>query len=169
MISLARDAKRRGESSDEMLRHVAMFSKGDFYNGARAIVELASQEGAEERLTAAERDRLIGAYHYLYNERLFNLFDRCHAALWRIFERDGDHANLLNLFRHSSFIWRLSGRDDRETAYLWRLTRNVRSLIGAGFLQSTRDGAYFVVRVTVLLGKFPDDKNDGRSLVPVAS
>lgn len=154
MLVLARDARSRGDTSNDLLKQVILKSgtNGDFYNAARAIVDLAGQPGAENRMTKDERDRLIEAYHFLYNERLFDLFDRCHAALWRVFERDGDRANLLNLFRRSSFIWRLNGREAQEITYLSKLTKNVHDLIAAGLTQANRDGAYFVVRVTVVMG-----------------
>ncbi|MFF0948270.1 hypothetical protein ACFYE9_11515 [Rhizobium leguminosarum] len=158
IIALAKDSRKRGNTSDELLKQVIVTSRstGDFYNAARAIVDLANQPGAEERLTVDERERLIETYHFLYNERLYNLFDKCHAALWKVFERDEDQANLLNLFRHSSFIWRLNGREAQEIKYLAKLTRNVSDLMAGGLSHTNRDGAYFVVRVTVVLGGIPD-------------
>ncbi|GLS21596.1 hypothetical protein GCM10007874_46130 [Labrys miyagiensis] len=103
-------------------------------------------------MTVDEKARLVEAYHFLYNERLFTLFDRCHEALWRIFERSGDLVNLLNLFRRSSFIWRLNGREAQESKYLSKLMKNVRDIIAMGITHSNRDGVYFVVRVTVVTG-----------------
>jgi tetratricopeptide (TPR) repeat protein len=158
LLDLARDARRRGDNSNDLLKQVILtsHSKGDFYNAARAIVDLASQPGAEHNMSNDERERLIEAYHFLYNERLSVLFDRCHAALWRVFERGGDRANLLDLFRRSSFIWRLGGREEQEITYLGKLMEIVHDLIAARLTQSNRDSAYFLVRVTVVLGALPD-------------
>lgn len=154
MLDLARGARLRGEESDMILRQVIHYARmnGDFYNLARAIVDLSSQNGAEHRITQDEQNLLIEAYHYLYSERLYSLFDRCHAALWKFFEINGDQTNLLNLFRHSSFIWRLSNREANEMTYLKKLTRIVNDLIERGLTQASRDGAYFIVRVTLVLG-----------------
>ena len=157
LILQARDQSRRGLSAHDTLKHVVRNarSRDDFYNFARAMVDLAAQT-SPARLTIEERGRLIEAYHFLYNERLYDLFDRCHEALWELFEVQGDRANLLNLFRHSSFIWRLNGRDRLETKYLAKLVKSVEKLVATGLAQAGRDGAYFVVRVSVVLGGFPD-------------
>jgi len=153
LISLAKE----DDDSQEILKQVVQGAraKGDFYNVARAIVELSSKPGAERTLTNSEKDRLIEAYHYLYNERFSSLFERCHGALWRLFEANNDRANLLNLFRHSSFIWRLSGRETHEIEYLNKLTRHFRDMIREGLAAATRDGAYLIVRATVVLGSSP--------------
>jgi hypothetical protein len=154
MLTLARESQRRGGQPTDLLREILHNSRAnpDFYNGARAIIELANVKGLTVPLNDDERERLVGAYSFLYNERLYSLFDRCHDALWRIFERDNDTANLLNLFRHSSFIWRLTGRDEQEIKYLRKLMRNVHDMLERGLSQANRDGAYFIVRVSVVMG-----------------
>lgn len=154
-IELTRVKRRRGEDVSNSLREIAFssYKSGDFYNSARAIIDLASLPNAEDVLTIDERERLIEAYHFLYNERLFNLFDRCHDALWRVFEASGDTENLLNLFRRSSFIWRLNGRDAQESKYLSKLMGMAQEIIAIGISKANRDGAYFIVRVTVITGK----------------
>jgi hypothetical protein len=68
----------------------------------------------------------------------------------------GEIGNLLNLFRHSSFIWRLGGREGTEARYLAKLVRMVRDLIASGELRSSRDGAYFVVRVSIVMTDLGD-------------
>ncbi|XOK13275.1 metallophosphoesterase [Agrobacterium tumefaciens] len=161
-LSLAANRRKMGLASDDLLKQIVVTQKktGDFYNAARAIVELARQSGAVERLTAEERTHLIEAYHYLFHERLFNLFDKCHAALWELFTHDGDSASLLNLFRHSSFIWRLSGREEQETKYLEKLGTMFGDIIAGGVSQTTRDGAYFIVRISIVLGPQSSDTDD---------
>jgi hypothetical protein len=69
-----------------------------------------------------------------------------------VFEKAGDRANLLNLFRRSSFIWRLNGREHQEAKYLASLRTVVRDLIAMGITNANRDGAYFIVRITVVTG-----------------
>ncbi|WP_180287567.1 metallophosphoesterase [Puniceibacterium antarcticum] len=87
-FKVAEIGRNNGENVDNLIRAVLQNSalKGDAYNSARAIVDLAEGIGQISLLSNGERTRLIEAYHYLYNERLFNLFDRCHSALWRVFE-----------------------------------------------------------------------------------
>lgn len=154
MIKLAEEAEESDESSAKFLKEVLENSDrtNDYYNGARAIVLLAENLSDDKMLSDNERARLIEAYHFLYNERLYGLFDRCHAALWNVFEEEDQTANLLNLFRHSSFMWRLRGQDEKEKKYLSKLIEKVRHLIDNGMTTANRDGAYFIVRASVVMG-----------------
>lgn len=157
-IEMADDDSSDDEESSDLLRDVisgAKSGKDDHYNRVRAIVNLASLSGGLDRFGNLERNLLIDAYHFLYSERMFDLFDRCHAALWDLFERDGDRANLLRLFRHSSFIWRLSGREEKESFYLKRISNNVGDIVAIGVALADRDGAYLAVRLLVVLGQAP--------------
>ncbi|PRA80572.1 hypothetical protein CQ054_20915 [Ochrobactrum sp. MYb29] len=157
LITLAGDGRRNGEETGDLLKEIIGTSRktGDFYNAARAITALARQPGAEDLLTPDEKMRLIEAYHFFYTERLYNQFDLCHGALWKVLEKERDPANLLNLFRHSSFIWRLNGREEQEIKYLALLTQRVRDLIAGGLSHTTRDGAYYMIRVSVVMGALP--------------
>lgn len=156
LLKLAREEKDDAAATT-MLKEVMQVRPGkhDFYNDVRAIVDLASRIPAGVRLGEAERLRLIDAYHFLYSERLVSLFDRCHAALWRDFERAGEVYNLLNLFRHSSFIWRLNGREVMEQSYLAKLMHLLKEILTLDPTRISRDGAYFIVRVSVVLGDIP--------------
>ena len=153
LLTLAKEARRAGNAnSSELLAEILKRgSTSNNYNRARAIVELA--RSANRPLTDPEQDRLLEAYHYLYQERLYNLFDKGHEALWNVFEAADDTTNLLNLFRHSSFIWRLNGREEQEIKYLEKLFRKVQDLMFKDARETSRDAAYFVVRVTVVLGE----------------
>jgi predicted MPP superfamily phosphohydrolase len=155
LITLAGEEGDVGSEAEAYLREVVASSnyRSDFYNGARAVVTLANSISDPISLSDDERDKLLKAYHFLYNERLFNLFNRCHQALWRLFEAVGDTPNLLNLFRHSSFIWRLSNAQKKEIEYLAKLTKMAHNLFQRDVRQVGRDGAYFVVRVSVVLGQ----------------
>lgn len=127
-------------------------STNDFWNVARATITLAEIAKPGSPITVEHRDRLVAAYHFLHAERLANLFDRCHECLWRIFEDTDDTENLLNLFRHSSFIWRLAGREDMEERYLKRLTGKINQVVMSNLPNIERDRAYFMVRVAVIVG-----------------
>lgn len=160
LIMLARDSQNSSGEKEDFLKQVIQRSRatGDFYNHSRAIIELASRPNAHKMLTGEEQHKLIEAYYFLYNERIPGLFDRCHSALWKVFECNGDNGNLLNLFRHSSFIWRLNGQDDQESKYLHKLVSNLSDLVAAGITQANRDGAYFVMRVSVIIGNTESHK-----------
>lgn len=153
-LNLSDEAENRQdfEEARRLLREVVDRARreGDFYNGARAIANLAKLHPLDAPFAAADKIRLIDAYHFAHNERRGVLFDQCHEALWNVFEREQDIGNLLSLFRHSSFIWRINGREKREIQYIERL----RALRGR-MLQPSRDREYFYVRVTIILGIQP--------------
>lgn len=124
----------------------------DFWNVARATITLAEIAKSGSAISLDQRNRLVDAYHFLHAERLSSLFDRCHECLWRVFEDTGDTENLLNLFRHSSFIWRLAGHNDIELKYLRRLTGNISQLVMSNAPDIEKDRSYFMVRVSVVIG-----------------
>lgn len=155
LLTLARLARSRGEPDVELIREASLASieNKDYYNSARAIVQFASSRTATEDFSDADTSRLIAAYHYLYNERLFSLFEKCHAALWRVFEDKSDIHNLLRLFRRSSFLWRLNNLEAREKEYLEKL-QGLRISSKTGLKGTTdRDVIYFLVRATVVLAE----------------
>ena len=99
-------------------------SKGDHYNRIRAAIKKAKiliALGEDKKLGSTERRIISEAYSYLYSQRLGVLFDDCHNVLWRL-NASGDRKSfLLRLFRFSSFLWRVFGRDQKETEYLSQL------------------------------------------------
>lgn len=119
----------------------------DFYNGARAIAQIAHCLSNGRAFDRDDKDRLMAAYHFAHTERLAGLFDRCHRGLWKAFEADGDIENLLRLYRSSSFIWRLHGRDDIERSYLEKLR-----ILQGPMISETIDHEYFMVRVSLVFG-----------------
>lgn len=121
----------------------------DFYNATHASVRVAKITlDLGEELSELEMARLIASYHFLFNERMSSLFDKCHDVLWRCYEADGDIENLLRLFRYSSLTWRLRGEDEREGPYLDKLT----SLVDVGSNSDVRtlnlETAYYLVRAS---------------------
>lgn len=119
----------------------------DRYTAARAVVRLASHGlhvGAA--LSDTDLNRLIGVYHYSYGERFGSIFDSAHESLWTIFEARKDARNLLALFRHSSFVWRLRGEEHREHPYVRRLKKAARQVLTTDVLTADQNTAYFLVR-----------------------
>lgn len=92
---------------------------GDPYDASRAIAEIGLL--ARDNLIELKSDEISGmidSYHYLYQERMAGIFDACHKNLWNYFQKQGDIPNLLRLFRHSSFIWRLHGKELKEKPFI---------------------------------------------------
>lgn len=126
-------------------------SSQDFYNHTRAIIrKVRLILAANEQVPDRDKDALIGAYHFLYNERLSSLFDSCHRVLWNLFLREGDEDNLFRLFRHSSLIWRLRGDEDKEGQYLKMLAHHVHSLLTRDFRLINKETAYYLVRMSAV-------------------
>jgi hypothetical protein len=85
---------------------------GETYTAIKAIVALGQLTGLD--YTPQDKNRLIQSYHYLHKAGFIMLFNSCHTILWRIFEHEQDLTNLLQLFKYSSLVWRLRGRDKNE-------------------------------------------------------
>jgi hypothetical protein len=158
--SEARDAGGEPSEIRAILLPVIRADSKDFYNKTRAALKLAKLSlETNLMLSDAEKIYLIGAYHFLFNERLPGMFDDCHEALWEAFTRDKDYRNLLTLFRHSSLYWRLRGRDKSERRYLSKLARTIGGSLSKE-LTGSREAAYYLIRATVnLAGRLPRGGN----------
>ncbi|WP_153002776.1 metallophosphoesterase family protein [Sphingomonas endophytica] len=155
LISLASEPNTAMQ--EDRLREVVESARvtKDFWNVCRATITLAERIESGLDVSQDMRDRLVDAYHFLHAERISGMFDRCHERLWKIFEDNGDNENLLNLYRHSSFIWRLNGKDHLEQQYVRRLSSKITQLVGSNLHNVDRDRAYFMVRVSAILGAPP--------------
>lgn len=149
-LSLANHA---GNNHDEVRNILAPVinskSSSDHYNRIRAVVKMAriSLKNGQS-LTESERGQLVRAYHFVFNEQMPALFDKCHEALWQDFMKRDDLANLLILFRHSSLRWRLRGQVDKEQKYLEELAVTVSDLFEDAAAKVEKELAYFQVRET---------------------
>jgi alkylhydroperoxidase family enzyme len=146
-------ANRSGADPDKVKKILAPIvnskSASDHYNRTRAAVKLAETSlNIGNLLTEAELSQLVQAYHFVFNEQMPRLFDRCHDALWRDFTNRGDFANLLILFRHSSLRWRLRGQDQKEEEYLEKLGVSVSNAISESLNKVEKEVAYYLVRQT---------------------
>ena len=149
---------RVGESSTDSdlvnsLQEVikSSISANDHYNVGRAVVRLAKFSIKRDiKISVENINHLMKSYKYFYSQRLDSLFFESHKALWSIFEKAGDVRNLLSLFKTSSFIWRLNGKDEREKPYLEKMATSATTILGADILTADQDTAYFVLRVQQL-------------------
>ncbi|WP_186157460.1 metallophosphoesterase [Burkholderia gladioli] len=149
-IVLGRADEEDGDGSfTETLRHVyrTAVASDDHYNAARAVVKLCTgQLRKANDLSNGDLRLLIDAYQYFYGQRLSGLFSGAHKALWEFFEGKRDARNLLSLFRHSSFIWRLHENEKREQIYADRLIKNFRKILSTDILTADKNTAYFLLR-----------------------
>lgn len=168
LLKLENDAKKRGavtvrnnlilarakvESNNpeilDVLKEVrdSSLKLNDSYTAGRASVKIATiMSRRQEGLTNEALNYLVQSYQYFYGQRFHNLFVDAHKALWEVFEKSGDVPNLLSLFKYSSFIWRLSGNDEREKTYIEKLTRSAVNVLSTDLRTADQDTAYFVAR-----------------------
>jgi hypothetical protein len=107
-------------------RFSKVLSTDDDYNKIRAIIKKSLDTINDKNASISQTDLYIlsQSYSYLYSQRLKSLFNDCHKALWSYCIKERRHAELLNLFKHSSFIWRISDEGDIEKDYLAKLVKN---------------------------------------------
>ncbi|MFL9937027.1 metallophosphoesterase [Paraburkholderia sp. RL18-103-BIB-C] len=148
-LVLNRTISNKSTEADDALREVytTATAEGDLYTAARAMVRLAARSLRETTtLSSSDLAHLIKAYQYFYGERFDSLFSSAHQSLWNLFERQGDVRNMLSLFRHSSFIWRLHGNDESEQDYIKRLIGAARQILTTDVLSADQNTAYFLLR-----------------------
>ena len=126
-------------------------SSGDFYNRFRAMLDLFENRVAGTSVSDIDKLTLIAAYHFFHNERLNESFNRIHRILWTLFEENGDILNLLSLFRHSSFIWRLAGFLDSERNYVELLQLKHDRIVMSNVPLIERERSYFLARLQAII------------------
>jgi tetratricopeptide (TPR) repeat protein len=145
--TVCKDASER----TKILQSVAESAKkcGDHHNAMRAILKLAKlflDSGI--KLDKIHLHSAIESYHYLYNDIVGGLFDSCHDVLWRAFMLENETDNLLRLFRHSSLIWRLRGKETTELKYLKSLNEHMNIGVTAQTAKPHRELTYFLARAS---------------------
>ena len=136
-------------------RHLERVLKNEHAGYTRTLglinkAETLGRLGRAGSLKGTELAELTKAYTYLHGQRFDDLLDRCHEILWRTFEAYGDTQRLLRLFKHSSFLWRLRGRDEKESEYLKRLSEAKMQDRVAGTTM-VFEFSYFLRRLRVIL------------------
>jgi tetratricopeptide (TPR) repeat protein len=154
--NLALTLANEGEVT-ERVAHLnrVLASKNDDYNHVRAIVRKAGilqRGGRSDELRNSDLRALAIAYSYLHSQRFQTLFDQCHEALWAVFEKDATSERLLLLFRHTSFLWRIRGQEEKEKTYLARLENRLDTpKDGGGAKGLLADALYFLQRMRLVL------------------
>lgn len=135
-----------------VLRAIARSAKeiDDVYYIARSMIALGKvylKPKSGVKLTTPEEHLLIRLYHYLYNERFDALFSQCHDILWKIFAEKRDYENMLQLFRYSSLLWRLRGKESLEKKTLGRLNKIIGDSPPASLGRFDLATSYFYARL----------------------
>ena len=145
-LALDRVANNEDYSSLRLV-HSTAIKAGDAYTAARATVKLGALSINETgSLSKDDLSKLIDAYQYFYGERFSSLFSKTHETLWDYFTSQSDVRNLLSLFRHSSFIWRLHGDETKEKVYVQQLSDSKRQILTTDILTADKNTAYFLTR-----------------------
>lgn len=148
-ISIARDINNldaRAEHYKETLGTAIKHSDG--YNAVRALIYYCQAlQGSNKSLPDREKRSLMYAYQFLYSQRISYVFNVCHDVLWKEFSKDGDIQNLIELFRHSSLVWRLSSDEGKEIKYATSMLDTIASVSGGA---TGRGFLYLVSRSRVL-------------------
>lgn len=119
----------------------------DEYNAMRAtlrICDISVSKGTP--LGDLDLWKIIEAYNYLVNETMDGLFGVAHRVLWRHFALTGDVANLLSLFRHSSFKWQLRGKGTLDNKYATEVISLLAEKLHVGSVRPSRETAYLFWR-----------------------
>jgi hypothetical protein len=134
--------------------HKSAIALNDKYTAARAMDKIGHLSMKASRTLSGDQVRsLMETYEYLYGERVETMFDNVHQTLWDYFERLNDVPNLLSLFRHSSFIWRLHDNENKERKYAEKLIANAKQILGVDILNADKDTAYFLLRAPKVTGE----------------
>jgi tetratricopeptide (TPR) repeat protein len=134
----------------------------DTYNRVRAIIDkarLLQQANRLPDLSSNDRRMLSSAYSYSYGQRMGLLFDKCHKVLWGVLSKDNLWVQLVRLFRHSSFLWRLKGSDKEETTYLHELDPLDLRQLGASEGPSLEVEIHYLERRREEVGTASQDKS----------
>lgn len=103
-------------------------SKDSTYNKVRALAAKAEIILNTKNINEITSEDLFGlsiSYSYSFYQRLHKLLNRCHALAWQYWSAQGRFDQLLNLFRYSSFVWRLCGEIKQEQKYIDELHSNI--------------------------------------------
>ncbi|MCX7749336.1 MAG: metallophosphoesterase [Clostridia bacterium] len=106
-----KDKNKAIESYNKILN-----STDDIYNYVKAIIKKAEVllDECDDGIKINDLLLLGQAYSYAFTQRMSSIFTRCHNVLWKYFLKQKQLVQLLRIFRHSSFFWRIKGDNAQE-------------------------------------------------------
>lgn len=146
-IALDLSKTEKNESKKLEYQQRVLDSEEDIYNHVRAIIDRAEFLIKEEKiseLSDGDRYHLGLGYTYTFSQRLMGLFNRCHRGLWSLLKLEGKTAGLFRIFRHSSFMWRLTDNLEIENEFIAKLVKvGTEKPIDPGLAVSALDLDYY--------------------------
>lgn len=115
------------ESQIKLLDKTILESKDDTYTKVRAFIAKANIVLNSKDVDKISEEDLWGlnvSYSYSFYQRLHKLLNICHRLAWQYWSKQKKFDQLLNLFRYSSFVWRLCGETEIERKYIDELHFN---------------------------------------------
>ncbi|MBF0761696.1 metallophosphoesterase [Dysgonomonas mossii] len=152
----------KDENQIKLLDKIITESKNDIYNKVRALVTKTDIVLKSKNVDEITLEDLLGldiAYSYTFYQRLVTLLNKCHNLAWEYWSKRNGFDQLLNLFRYSSFVWRLCNSPEEELIYLNKLYENPDF---REWLEKNREGvnsAYYEQRIFALY-------NNDKALLP---
>ncbi|MCU0441612.1 MAG: metallophosphoesterase [Bacteroidia bacterium] len=115
------------ENQLKQLDKIIQESKNNPYTKVRAFVAKARIIFETKDIDKIGEEDLLGldiSYSYSFYQRLSSLLTKCHNLAWRYWSKQNRFDKLLNLFRYSSFVWRLCDETEHEKKYIEDLNSN---------------------------------------------
>ena len=144
------------ETQLKLLDKIINESKNDIYNKVRAFAEKAAIVLSDKNIQDIEYNDLQGlniAYSYSFYQRLLVILNKCHHIAWDYWSRQNNYEQLLNLFRYSSFIWRLYGEMEKEVEYINILQDDSHFIDWHKMNRNSLNSKYYEQRIFATYGK----------------
>lgn len=135
-------------------------SKNNIYNKVRALVLKADIILNTKNLDKITNEDLLGlniSYSYTFYQRLQSLLNKCHRLAWEYWFRQNRFDQLLNLFRYSSFVWRLCGAIELEQKYIDELHSNSEFIKWFNINKNDINSIYYEQRIFALYNNGNDN------------
>lgn len=143
----------KDESQLKQIDKIIKESKNDPYTKVRALIVKAEIVLSTKSLDKINDEDLLGlhlSYSYSFNQRLKSLLNKCHKLAWLYWKKQNRFDQLLNLFRYSSFVWRLYGLIEIEKKYIDELYLNSDFLEWIKFNKNNINSTYYEQRIFAL-------------------
>ncbi|MBI3232694.1 MAG: metallophosphoesterase [Bacteroidetes bacterium] len=143
----------RDNNQIKQLDKIIAETKNSTYNKVRAFVAKADIILNTKDIDKITPEDLLGlniSYSYSFYQRLQTLLNKCHKLAWQYWSKQNRYDQLLNLFRYSSFVWRLCGESDQEQKYIDELHLDPKFI---EWFKSNRNGinsSYYEQRIFTL-------------------
>jgi len=154
----------RVDKDKNQLKHldkIIIESKNDTYNKVRALIVKADIILNTKNIDEITADDLYGlslSYSYSFYQRLLSLLNKCHRLAWQYWAKQKRYEQLLNLFRYSSFVWRLCGAVEQEQKYINELHSNSEFIEWFKLNKKNTNGIYYEQRIFALYNYINDKR-----------